>query len=73
MDTEKLNDPMTAYCKHVAGNTRALIKDLTLFWYKTFRALGCTAVDALSLARSATQDGVNKIDLTVNFDGPMLS
>lgn len=67
----KLLDPTADYCKHIAGIMTKLIKNLTLYWYKVFRALGCPPVDALRMAREEVQIDVNKIDLSVNFDGPM--
>ena len=70
---EQLTDPTAFYVKRVAGVMTELVKNLTSSWYQTFRSMGCTAVDAISLARSATQEDVDKIDLSVNFDGPMLS
>lgn len=72
MDNSDLTDPMAVYCERVAGVMTKMIKNLTLFWYKLFRSFGCSPVDAISLARTAVQEDVDKIDLSVNFDGPML-
>lgn len=66
-----LSDPTADYCKHVAGIMTKLVKNLTLYWYKVFRALDCSSVDALRMARQEVQRDVDKIDLSINFDGPM--
>lgn len=67
-----LTDPTADYCKAQTKIVRNLVKNLTKFWYRLFRGFGCSAIDAIRMARQEVQRDVNKIDFTVNFNGPMI-
>ncbi len=69
---DTLMDPTADYCKSRVKIVNKFIKSTNRAWYKMFRKLGCSAVDSLSLARDMTQGILNRIDFSVNFDGPMI-
>lgn len=69
----ELMDPTADYCKHMAGIYNKFRKRSNCIWYRVFRGFGLTSREAFSCARDCTQSSLGTIDLSVNFDGPMLS
>ncbi len=66
-----LADPTADYCKEQVKIFRKLVKNLTKYWYGIFRCFGISSVDAIKMARQEVQRDVDKMDFTVNFNGPM--
>ncbi len=68
---DNLMDPAADYCRAKAKTLMRFVKSTNRIYYKLFRTMGCSASDSIKMARGMTQEDVNKIDLSVNFDGPM--
>lgn len=66
-----LTDPTADYCAECAKILTEHVKTWIREYYKFWRSLGCTAIDAIALARTDAQETMNKCNLGVNFDGPM--
>jgi len=66
-----LVDPAVEYCRQLKDSTDIVIGKMFDFWYGLFICLGYSKADASWSAMRETQYDFDKVDLTVNFDGPM--
>lgn len=66
-----LIDPTADYCKALSKVTDKFIGKCVDAYYKFFLGMGLNKADAIWNAIEMTQDSVNEVDLTINFDGPM--
>lgn len=72
MDKVDLSDPTADYCKSRVKIVNKFTRSSNKAWFALFRKMGCSAIESLSMARFTTQDSFDRIDLSVNFDGPMV-
>ena len=66
-----LVDPTAEYCKQLRESVYKTIKVYIDAYYDFFLKMGLSKADAIWNAIEMTQEKFDKVDLTVNFDGPM--
>lgn len=71
-ETLMLMDPTADYCKALTLTVEGHIKKMVDGLYSLYLDCGMCKADAIWTAIEETQEAFNGVDLSVNFDGPMV-